>query len=369
MLRPYQSDIITRTRVALRTHRSVCIQLPTGGGKTVIFADIAARATDRDRRVLMLAHRKELIRQAAATLTRGAVAHSLIMPRETFRPDLLAAVASVQTLRKRSISPWSPDVIIVDEAHHAAADSYREILGRWPKAQIIGVTATPVRGDGRGLADIFGALVCGPTAADLIASGYLKPVEVYEGSALDDSALRKIGGEFSAGSQENAAERPKLIGDAVHEYAKICPGLPAIAFCVSVAEAENVATQFQMAGWRARAVHGSSPDRTEILEALRDGRLDVVTSCDLIGEGTDIPRCACVILLRATQSIGLYLQMCGRGLRPHKDFSTCYVLDHGGNYARHQVLPDDAIEWTLEHGVRRSRKRTASRCRAAALRA
>jgi len=136
----------------------------------VIFADIAARATGRDRRVLMLAHRKELIRQAAATLTRGAVAHSLIMPGETFRPELLAAVASVQTLRKRSIAPWSPDVIIVDEAHHAAADSYREILGRWPKAQIIGVTATPVRGDGRGLADIFGALVCGPTAADLIAT-------------------------------------------------------------------------------------------------------------------------------------------------------------------------------------------------------
>jgi len=353
-LRPYQSDLVDRTRAALRSSRRVLVQLATGGGKTVIFSDIIRRATARGGRVLVLAHRREFIDQALNTLARNQIAAGVIMAQRPTDFSLPVQVASVQTLARRRIA-WEPTIIIVDEAHHATATSYRGILGKWPSALVIGFTATPCRSDDSGLGDIFEQLICGPAAPDLIAGGYLKPVEMFSGSSVQGLRVRM--GEFDTKQQADAEEKPKIIGDAVSEYAKICPGVPAIVFAVNVAEAERVAARFVASGWRARAVHGSSPDRAETLQMMADGELDVVTSCELIGEGTDIPRCGAVILLRATKSLGLYLQWCGRAMRPHKDYPTCYVLDHGGNARRFDIYPDDEIEWSLEKGLKHVKKK------------
>lgn len=307
------------------------------------------------------------MRQTSSALTRFDVEHGMINPQYTPNFNNHVQVASVQTIIKRlnylTAVNWTPDVIIVDEAHHATAGSWRKIIEYFPEAKTLGVTATPIRSDGQGLGrqcgGMFDELVEGPTVAELIEAGFLvKPRIFGPPEKLDLSDVKTKMGDYAKNDLSNLVDKPKIIGSAVDHYKKLCPGTPAVAFCVSVAHAEHVAQEFRNAGFRAYSVDGSMEDemRKSILGGLETGTVQIVTSCDLISEGTDIPAIGCAILLRPTQSKGLYLQQVGRALRPCEGKEYAYVLDHVGNTEAHG-LPYDVQEWTLDGEIKKKGKK------------
>lgn len=354
-LRSYQHNIIHGVRQSyLEGYRAPLVVAPTGSGKTVIFSYIAASSSARGKRVLILVHRVELLRQTSAKLTEAGVYHGLINPKYTANLHAPVQVASVQTLIKRLDKIAPPDLIIIDEAHHAVAGSWRKVVEAFPNARILGVTATPCRGDGTGLGHdaggVFDNIVMGPQVPELIDMKFLvKPVVYAPRQKIDLSGVRTVRGDYDVKQVADIVDKPTITGDAVQHYLRICPGAPAVVFCVSINHAQHVAEEFRRAGFRAYAVDGSMEDdvRARILNGLGNGTVDVVTSCDLISEGTDIPAIGCAVLLRPTQSLGLYIQQVGRALRPSEGKSHAVILDHVGNVLTHG-MPEEYREWSLD---------------------
>lgn len=361
-LRPYQQQLVDGVRsVYLAGRKAPLVVAPTGAGKTIIFSYIAANSSARGKRVLILVHRVELLRQTSEKLHISGVDHGLINP--AFTPKYLAPVqvASVQTLINRLGKIHPPDLIIIDEAHHATAGTWRKIIQAYPQARILGVTATPCRGDGSGLGveagGIFDELVMGPQIRDLIDEGFLVAPKVYAPmERIDLSGVKVKMGDYVKDQLAQVVDKPKITGHAVDHYRKLCDGAPAVVFCVSIAHAQHVAEEFRAAGYRAYAVDGTQDDdqRKAILNGLGNGKVQVVASCDLISEGTDIPAIGCAILLRPTKSLGLFLQQVGRALRPSPGKPHAVILDHVGNILLHG-MPDDPRDWTLDGEQKRKR--------------
>lgn len=363
-LRPYQEHGVQAIRESyIKGSKAPLFVLPTGGGKTVVFCYVAATSSARGKRVLILVHRVELLRQTSAKLREAGVHHGLISPKYTPDKSAPVQVASVQTLIKRLDKIIPPDLIIIDEAHHAIAGSWRTIVQSFPNAKVLGVTATPCRGDGTGLGQsaggVFDDLVMGPQIYDLIDMNFLvKPIIYAPREKLDLSQVRTIRGDYDAKQVSDIVDKPTITGDAVKHYMRICPGAPAVVFCVSVNHAQHVAEEFRRAGYRAYHADGTLDDdvRARILNGLGNGTVDVVTSCDLISEGTDIPAIGCAILLRPTQSLGLYIQQVGRALRTADGKQNAYILDHVGNVLTHG-LPEEHREWSLDGEARKKKKK------------
>lgn len=362
ILRDYQQASVNGVRGAYRSgFTAPLLVLPTGGGKTVVFCHIAATTTARGKTALILVHRIELLNQTSKALGIAGVDHGLINPKYT--PNLMAPVqvASVQTLVKRLHKyALNPNLIVIDEAHHATAGTWRKIIDHFPKTLILGVTATPIRTDGAGLGveagGIFDTLVIGPQVTELIDKGFLvRPIVYAPLEKLDLSNVRVQMGDYNKGELSKEVNKPKITGNAVAHYTKLCPGDPCVVFCVSVQHAEDVAAEFRAAGYNFYSVDGAMDDdrREMILTGLGNGTVQGVCSCDLISEGTDIPAIACAILLRPTKSTGLYLQQVGRALRPSDGKDRAIILDHVGNVLTHG-LPDDLREWSLE-GIKKRR--------------
>ncbi len=350
-LRPYQTAILADIAAALRAgHRRVCVVLPTGGGKTVVFAEAVRRI---DRPTVVVAHRKELLRQASAKL--DPIRHGIIAPWARPNQFYPVQVASIQTLTRRAAPP--ADVLVIDECHHAVARDYRRMLDRYPDAIVLGFTATPERLDGRGLGEVFTALVQGPTTAELTADEYLAPVMTYAPARAPDLRdVRTQAGDYMTRELAVVMDKPTITGDAVAHYRKHAAGRPAIVFCVSVAHAESAARAFAADGWRAVAVGGHTPDaqRDRVISGLATGSTQVLTSCALIDEGLDVPAVGCVVDLAPTQSLGRFLQRVGRGRRPDPDGRPLVHLDHAGNTLRHG-LPDAPRVWSLDGVPRKER--------------
>jgi DNA repair protein RadD len=354
-LRAYQIKAVNDLREALRRHRRVCFQLPTGGGKTIIFGFIASGVVTRGRCALILVHRRELIRQTLDKLRFFGIEAGVIAAGWPAHPERPIQVASIQTLARRLDQAPEADLVIVDEAHHVVAGTWRAVLALYPETRTLGVTATPERLDGKGLADQFDELVCGPSVADLIAGGFLADARVLSAPReVDLSGVKKLAGDFAVGALAEVMSDSKVVGDAVEHYAEHAAGRRAIAFCVTVNHAELVAERFRAAGYRAASVDGSmrKEDRDLIIGGLATGALDVVTSCELVSEGLDIPDVGAAILLRPTQSLTLFLQQVGRALRPKADGAPAIIRDHAGNARRHGH-PADPRVWSLEGRKRR----------------
>jgi DNA repair protein RadD len=360
-LRAYQFKAIDDLRSAYRAGaKAPLLCLPTGGGKTVIFTAIAQSAVARGRQVLILVHRRELLHQASRKLAEIGLDHGLIASGIP-ATDHPVRVASVQTLvRRLSTIDWQPSLVIIDEAHHASAGSWARILQQWPDAYRLGVTATPCRLDGRGLSTAFDSLVLGPTVADLTAAGYLSAARIYAPPVVADlSGLRRRAGDYAIDQAATAMDRPTVTGDAIGHYSRLAAGQRAIAFCCSIAHAESVARSFNAAGISAATLLGNTPDRDAVVAGFDAGSVQILVTVDVVSEGFDIPAASCAILLRPTQSLGLFLQQVGRVLRPAPGKSEALILDHVGNVHRHG-FPDDAREWSLADGVRRGKRGSAA---------
>ena len=356
-LRSYQELAIVQVRGAFAQHSKVLLVMPTGSGKTVVFSEICRLASTKGNSVLILVHRRELVTQASDKLTKAGVKHGIIAA--GFDPsDHPVQVASVQTLiRRLNSADFTPDLIIIDEAHHAVAGSWDKIIGRFPNAKIIGVTATPARLDGRGLGSHFSTLVSGPSVKQLTELGFLSRHRVFAPPVIADlKGVRTRAGDYASDQLSEAMNRPTITGDAIAHYRKRADGLPAIAFCCSVAHATSVCASFNAAGYRAKLVTGNMPmeERDEAISGLADGRTQVLCSVDVVSEGTDVPAVSAAILLRPTQSEALYLQQVGRILRPQPG-KIAIVLDHVGSTLKHGFV-DDVRAWSLDSKPKRQRK-------------
>lgn len=391
-LRGYQDNGLNDIRDELRAgKKAVLFVLPTGGGKTVTYAAMSQGAALRGNRILILEHRKELIRQASLAVGGLGVNHQVIAPADKVAKIRAAhvqklgwpmidkhshvAVASVQTLARRFdwLAEFKPDIIVIDEAHHAVAGTWARIIEACPKAKLVGVTATPVRADGQGLGKsaggCFDSMVLGPSMRELIQMGYLVPPKVYAWPGpIDRDKVAHKGSDIDTASAAALLDKPAIIGDAVEHYRQMADGKAAIVFCASVKHAENVAQKFRDAGYRFEVVHGDmeDEDRDMRIAGLGDGRIQGIVTVDVVSEGTDIPAAEVAILLRPTESESLYLQQVGRVLRtvyaPGYDLSDedqrheaiaasgkhfGLILDHVGNVAYHGMPARDR-EWTLD---------------------
>jgi superfamily II DNA or RNA helicase len=345
-LRPYQIETLDAARASLQQHGRTLMVMPTGAGKTECFTHAAIDEAKRGNKVLIAVHRQELLRQTSRRLQ---YQHNLIAPGLRHTPHAIS-IGTIQTVARR-LRHLSFDYIILDEAHHATASQWRQVIEANPTAKVLGVTATPCRLSGAPLGDLFNDMVIGPTVRELIDSGYLVEPEVYAPGGLDLSGIKRTAGDYNKRQLETATDKPTITGCAVDHYRRLADGRPAIAFCVSVAHAEHVAAAFQAAGYRAASIDGTmdNTQRARLIQSLADGSLNVLTSCELISEGVDVPVVEVGILLRPTQSTGLYLQQVGRCLRTAPGKTKAVILDHVGNCARHG-LPDDDREWSLERG-------------------
>ena len=387
-LRDYQTSGVTALRNSFRSGKSAPLYVcPTGGGKTIIFCHIAEGVQQRQKRAVILVHRQELLTQTSRALRDLGVDHALIAPSWRYRGEPIA-VASVQTLASRLkratarelLELYNFDLIITDEAHHSPAGQWKYIHGQFPHAKILGVPATPCRTDGKGLGvdagGCFDDLILGPTIQWLISEGYLtKPVTYAPPTKIDLSEVHTRGGDWNNKELAAVLDKPKITGDAVAHYARLCPFKPAIVFCASIEHAQHVAADFRAAGFVAMSLDGKMGDaeRRAGIQGLASGDIHVLTSCDLISEGTDIPVVTAAILLRPTQSEGLYLQQVGRALRPvyadGYDLKTregrlaaiangpkpvALILDHVGNCLVHGLAQEER-EWSLEGAPRKKR--------------
>jgi superfamily II DNA or RNA helicase len=356
-LHAYQDDVVDELeRKIAEGIRRIIIVAPTGAGKTVIAGEIIKRAAARYQRVLFLAHRDELLTQPRNKLRNffDIIAGIIKAGRDKdARPQALVQVAGVQTLywrcvRTNRMELPAADIVFVDECHHVRAMTYQRIIEAYPDAIIVGLTATPCRGDGRGLGNVFEAMIECPQIAELIKLKHLVPVKIFTTPAPDLSGVRVMAtGDYN--TDELSAKMDPLVGDFVEHWLRHAQRRRTVAFAVDIKHSVHLVDELLKSGVRAEHLDGSTAqdDREAILGRLASGETEVVCNCMILTEGFDLPDIGCIALVRPTRSLGLFRQMIGRGLRPAEGKTDVIILDHSGGVRRHG-RPDDVIEWTLD---------------------
>lgn len=352
-LRPYQSELLSRIYQSWEAgHNRVLAQLTTGGGKTICFSMIVQQAVTDGQRCLVLAHREELINQAVEKLesiTDEPV--GLIKAGCPVNYDRMVQVASVQSMKSRIGKCGDFDLIIIDEAHHTTLlGSYGKILDCYPQARVLGVTATPVRLDGKGFRGTFTDLVCGATVTELIEIGALSPYKYYAGErSMSIDGVGKAKGDYKASDIESANPVDLVANQVIEAMRLHLQGKQAVVFAVSVAHSIAITDYLRLAGITSHHLDGmtDSAERRSAMDLFRNKQIQVLTNCSLFDEGLDIPSLDGVIIARPTASVSRYLQMVGRALRVAEGKEQAVIVDLAENYQR-LGMPDDERVWTLD---------------------
>lgn len=394
VLRDYQSTALERLDdeiaklAAQRAELRALLVAPTGAGKTTIAAARIERERASGGSVLFLAHRKELIDQCSKRLDGSGVRHGVVMaghPR--WMPWLPVQVASIQSLvakNRRGVMHRAekikrPTLIVVDEAHRARANTYHVVFDLFPDVPVIGLTATPIRMDNRPLGDLFRALVVVETIGGLTRRGFLVPATGFAFDVPDLKGVRTTAGDYNEKDLASAVNRTAIVGNIVAKWKERSAGLRTVLFAVNVEHSKRLVEQFRTEGVAAEHLDGTTPklEREAILERLSTGETLVVSNVGVLTEGWDEPRLECVILARPTKSLGLYLQMVGRGLRGVcRDClgdtpwnlpacrhcgsvnvkRACRIHDHAGAVFAHD-LPEAEREWSLDDDAKKRKKK------------
>ena len=330
-LRPYQQQAIENARREFASGaRAVVIVAPTGAGKSVIFGSIAAQHVARGGRVLVVAHRRELVKQAAGHLAKHGVLTRTIVGGHALGPvDASATVAAIQSLTSKQWRDRLPPATLViwDECHHIKAPSFMSVQQAHASAKHVGLTATPERADRSPLGDVFDRMVVVATVAELTAGGYLVPCEVWA----------------------PPASKTQLAADAAEAYLEHGENKRAIIFCANVTHAKETADALRAASVAAEYVDGTmaTRDRDAALARFASGETQVITNCSLISEGFDVPACKCVVIARGCDSVAMYLQAVGRALRPEASGESALVIDLRGAVHKHG-MPDADRAYSLD---------------------
>lgn len=352
-LRPYQNRAFRRAREALlHGRRRLLVVAPTGAGKTVIAAQIVLSARQRGRRVVFVAHRRELITQTFRKLIEAGIPEHeigvLMGDDERTRPDAAVQVVSINTYVRRN--PPAADLVIIDECHRSLSPSYLKLIEQYSSsgAVVVGLTATPFRANGGGLGDVFEEPILVARPRELIAEGFLVEPRVFSGGVPDLEGVRTRRGDYVEHELQDAMNRSSLVGGIVEHWFRHAKGLRTVVFASGVDHSIAIVSAFVAAGVPAEHLDGNTPkaERDAILARLDRGETLVVSNCGVLCEGWDMPSCKGLILARPTKSLGLYMQQAGRVLRPWNGVRPI-ILDHAGNALRHG-LPQDDREFSLE---------------------
>lgn len=342
-LRPYQQEAMDAILEAWEngTNKTLLV-LPTGCGKTIVFAKVTEECVRQGNRVLILAHRGELLEQAADKIVKAT---GLMCATEKAEETCLGSwfritVGSVQSMMRESRLSRFPndyfDTIIIDEAHHCISDSYQRVLRHFPEAKVLGVTATPDRGDMKNLGQVFESLAYEYTLPRAIKEGYLSPIKaVTIPLKVDLTGVGVQSGDFKVGDLGTALD-PYLEGIAT-EMEKYCREKKTVVFLPLVKTSQKFRDILNAHGFQAAEVNGESQDRAEILREFDSGRYNVLCNSMLLTEGWDCPSVDCIVVLRPTKVRSLYCQMVGRGTRlsPGKDH--LLLLDFLWHTERHEL--------------------------------
>lgn len=359
-LRDYQTKIVDEVRAHIKGGaRSILVQLPTGGGKTAIMATMIGSATRKNYRAWFNVHRRELIYQCIKTFQKVGIPHGIIAADSFMDRRKLAQICSVQTVTRRLGLIAPPHMIAWDECHHLAASNWAKIYKQYPDCIHIGLSATPKRLDGSGLRPFFEVMVQGPSTRWLIDHKHLSEFEMFTVGSLDMGGAAHQAGDFKRSVVIERLERSTVMGDAVSHYLQHAMGRRALVFEASIERSQRAAEAFRQAGIPAVHVDGDTDEtiRDRAMRDLEAGVLKVLCNVELFGEGVDVPTVEAVHLCRPTDSLTLYLQQIGRGLRPAPGKDRCLIFDHAGNYGRHGP-PDQQREWSLEYDKDKKKRKT-----------
>lgn len=361
-LRDYQRDLLGRVNDALRRPGAkIMLQLPTGGGKTHIASELLSSWLPGGYKAVWLTHRRELVTQTAHMLEEAGVPvrANTLWNTNGAAPSMAngAVILMAQTVSRRNsrMNVWGNydlgDLLLIDEAHHATAQGWKRAMAQWP-GRVLGMTATPWRlSQKEGFEHLFTELHCGPQVAALQSAGWLCQARVV----LSPEDQRVRGGQSdSTGDYSESGitlaneDRDVWTAGAFRFWQERCGDRQTLVYAVSVAHADNLHRVFNKAGVTAGVLLGETPseERARLIEGFQNGTIRVIINVSVATEGFDLPDAGCVILLRPTLSLALYLQMVGRGLRPKPDDGDCVILDLSGNSLRHG-LPEEERQWSL----------------------
>ena len=361
-LRPYQVTGKQEIYRAWDTCRTVLFQMPTGTGKTRLFSSIIKdirrlwQSDKKLRKVLVLAHRTELIQQIDETLTdKYGIAHGIIKSgiEEIWNRDV--QVASVQTIVRR-LDKWTAKdfaYIIIDEAHHAVSDTYMKICKQFPEAKILGVTATPCRLTGDALRKLFGVLVVSQPITKFIEQNYLSPYSYY--SIRPDSEVQReldsishfnVDGDYSEADMMRVVDTKKVRANIIEAYQKYAAGKKGIIYTINQQHNKSICEAFEGIGVKIKAIDSKTPDteRKTTVAQFKAGKIDIICNVNIFSEGFDCPDIEFIQLARPTCSLAMYLQQVGRGLRPHPLGIPATILDNVGSYNKFG-LPSANRQW------------------------
>jgi superfamily II DNA or RNA helicase len=357
-LRTYQIEGIRKIfeawNPAKLNHKNVLFQMPTGTGKTTVFSEIVRKATLKNKKVLIVVHRTELVEQIACRLAQFGVNVGLISAKQKANPQCDVQVATIQTLSRRHYPP--ADIVIIDECHHSKASTYKALWNIYPEARFLGVTATPVRISGEGFDDLFEILIPLGKLSFFIENNFLARIKHLVGSVPDLSKVRQRMKDYDIEMLKNVMLDNSLMVNLIESYKKFANGKKTIVFAVDIEHSKEIVQRYLAAGIAAAHVDANTPknERSEILNKFKTGEILVLSNVDIVSEGFDVPDCEAVQLARPTKSLVLYLQQVGRCMRPSKGKDYGLVLDNAGLWIEHGLSYIDR-EWSLE-GIKNQKK-------------
>lgn len=349
----YQRTGFNALRADIKKNQRTILVAPTGSGKTIIAGFIIQSVIQKHRRVLFLAHRRELINQCSSALDKLDIPHGVIMAKHWRQQDAqLAQIASVQTLARREIPKW--DLLVIDECHHTLATSYRRVIDSNKNGDVVGLTATPLRGNGDGLGKIYRGIIQVATMQGLVDMGRLVPARTFAPSTPDLGRVHIKHGDYLESDLDNIMNRPDLVGDLILHWRKLANGRRTVVFAVNVAHSKTIVDQFINNGIPAEHLDAKTSviERQAILNRLESGETLLVSNVGILTEGWDCPQVSCAVLARPTLSLGLYLQMSGRVVRASPGKIDAIILDHAGCAITHGLIADDR-DWSLKEKKKR----------------
>lgn len=365
-LRSYQQQAKTDIFASWDECDNVLFQMPTGTGKTRLFTSIISDIKawgilkHQSAKVLIIAHRSELIEQISESLSKYYVNHGIIAggKERNLRPDV--QVASIQTITHHAnadvAQSLNADFIIIDEAHHSMANSYKKLWNLYPYAKKLGVTATPWRMNHLGFQSIYEKLITSDSIHDFISAGWLAPYTYYsitDGSTVhhDIKAIEDfdIEGDYKISALERVMDREGIRAELLASYKKYAQGKKGIIYSVSRKHSSHICQEFRQAGINIVNIDSQTPreERKLYVQRFKQGLIDIIVNVDIFSEGFDCPDIEFIQLARPTKSLVKYLQQVGRGLRPTKDKSKCLILDNVGAHLEFG-LPDSNHDWEKE---------------------
>ena len=362
-LRSYQQKAKEQIFTAWDECNDVMFQMPTGTGKTRLFTSIISdvRAwgvrNNIDTKILIVAHRIELIEQISESLAKYKVGHGIIAGGISRNLQYTVQVASIQTITHHNnldlANALNINFIIIDEAHHSVANSYRKLWQMYPDAKKLGVTATPWRMNNSGFANIFDQIIVSQPVKDFIQEGWLSPYSYY--SINDKSSIRKeidsinefdIEGDYKISALENKIDTLRIRAQLLDSYLKFAKGKKGIIYSISRKHSDHICEEYRNAGINIVRIDSKTPksERKLYVQRFRKGLIDIIVNVDIFSEGFDCPDIEFIQLARPTKSLVKYLQQVGRGLRPTEGKTTCMILDNVGLHFLFG-LPDSEHDW------------------------